>query len=128
MLSKLFCLHALDHACRTFAQSHLAVLSASGLLDAPWPAAVSTAGMAVVLSGAYLGSDQQRRRVRHTIPDQDIVRQQVAGPAPRSYPEWGAFVVSEPLRHVLVVVRLPTSLRSRREGATALTPAAPSRS
>nr|WP_308802046.1 holin [Streptomyces polyasparticus] len=42
----------IERAARTFCQSLLAVLGAGsfGLLDAPWLAALSTAGMAAVLS------------------------------------------------------------------------------
>ncbi|MFC0547037.1 holin [Kutzneria chonburiensis] len=52
LLSKLFWLQSLDRAVRTFAQTLVAVLGANGvgLLDAPWPAALSAAGMAAVLS------------------------------------------------------------------------------
>ncbi len=52
MLSKVFWLQSLDRAVRTFAQTLVAVLGANsvGLLDAPWTASLSTAGMAAVLS------------------------------------------------------------------------------
>ncbi|WP_086825966.1 holin [Allokutzneria sp. NRRL B-24872] len=52
MWTKLFWLGALERAIKTFAQAAVAVLAANsvGLLDAPWGAAASAAGMAAVLS------------------------------------------------------------------------------
>ncbi|MFB9903450.1 holin [Allokutzneria oryzae] len=52
MWTKLFWLGTLERAIKTFAQAAVAVLAANsvGLLDAPWGAAASAAGMAAVLS------------------------------------------------------------------------------
>ncbi|WP_411147039.1 holin [Streptomyces sp. x-80] len=52
MITKAFWATAAERAIKTFAQALLAVLGAGafGLLDAPWTDALSTAGMAAVLS------------------------------------------------------------------------------
>ncbi len=52
MFSTLFWQLAGERAAKSFAQSLAAVLSAAGLglLDAPWPKALSTAGMVALLS------------------------------------------------------------------------------
>ncbi len=52
MFSKRFWQLASERAIKSFAQSFAAVLSASGLglLEAPWPKALSTAAMVAVLS------------------------------------------------------------------------------
>ena len=52
MFTKLFWQRATERAIKSFAQSLVAVLTASGLglFDAPWPKALSTAGMVALLS------------------------------------------------------------------------------
>ncbi|MCP3800207.1 holin [Allokutzneria sp. A3M-2-11 16] len=52
MWTALFWLAAFERAVKTFAQTAAATLGAStvGILDAPWTAALSVAGMAAVLS------------------------------------------------------------------------------
>lgn len=52
MFTKIFWQLAGERAIKSFAQSLAAVLTASGLglFDAPWPKAVSTAGMVALLS------------------------------------------------------------------------------
>ena len=76
MWTKLFWLGAVERAIKTFAQAAVAVLAANsvGLLDAPWGAAASAAGMAAVLSvltsigSATIGDHNSPSLVRTAAP------------------------------------------------------------